>query len=197
MGSDRRVPVNFRLVTATHQDLHSAVRAGRFRADLYFRVAVLDLDLPPLRDRGEDVIELAYHFIASASRGRAVPLSPSALERLRSSDWPGNVRQLRNVVHRALVASAGGIIEGEHFGSIQERRWLSVEESGDVESIVCISPEGEARRGLSEISAAIRRAGGNRSRAAAALGISRSTLYARLERYEALCGLGSQAHSVA
>ena len=180
MGSDRRVPVNFRLVTATHRDLHSAVRDGRFRSDLYFRVAVLDLDLPPLRDRGDDVIELAEHFISIASPGRAVPLSRSALERLRSCPWPGNVRQLRNAVHRALVASAGGPIEEIHFGSIQEGQWLSSEESRDPGDFVCISPEGEARRGLREISAAIRRAGGNRSRAASALGI-----------FHALCPLGT------
>ena len=202
MGADQPVPVDFRLVTATHQDLRRAVQLGNFRADLYFRVAVLDLDLPPLRERGYDIIELAQHFVDHAAAGSRVVIRPSAVDRLMSAGWPGNVRQLRNVMLRALVVAGGGPIEAEHLGTACEEVGRArtsderhLEEFRD--SAIPRIPGGratveDARSGLMEIARAVRRAGGNRSRAAAELGISRSTLYSRLERYRGLCA-GAEA----
>ena len=100
VGADRSMHVRVRLVAATHRDLRSEVRAGRFREDLFYRIAVVELDVPPLRDRVEDVEDLANRF-ATAAGGAALP--PDIVARLRSRRWPGNVRELRNVV-QALLA---------------------------------------------------------------------------------------------
>ncbi len=113
-GSSRELPVDFRLLTATHQDLAAAVRAGRFREDLYFRIMVFELEVPPLRARGEDVALLARHFVAEgaqALRGHPVTLTDQALARLVAHGWPGNVRELRHACQRALVSCEGGRIE--------------------------------------------------------------------------------------
>ncbi|MCM2334788.1 MAG: sigma-54 dependent transcriptional regulator [Anaeromyxobacteraceae bacterium] len=114
VGSSQELPVDFRLLTATHQDLAAAVRAGRFREDLYFRIMVFELEVPPLRARGQDVALLARHFVAEgaqALRGHPVALSDEAVARLLAHGWPGNVRELRNACQRALVTCDGGRIE--------------------------------------------------------------------------------------
>ncbi len=114
VGSSQEVEVDFRLLAATHQDLAAAVRAGKFREDLYFRIVVFELEVPPLRLRGDDVTLMARHFVAEgamALRGHPVEFSAEALDRLRSHGWPGNVRELQNVCQRALVTCDGGRIQ--------------------------------------------------------------------------------------
>jgi DNA-binding NtrC family response regulator len=114
VGSSQEIPVDFRLLAATHQDLGAAVRAGKFREDLYFRIVVFELEVPPIRARGADVSLLARHFVAEgakALRGQPVEISEAALARLQAHGWPGNVRELQNVCQRALVTCDGGRIE--------------------------------------------------------------------------------------
>jgi DNA-binding NtrC family response regulator len=106
LGGRTSVGADFRFVSATGQDLERAAAEGRFRRDLLFRIDTLILELPPLRDRREDIPDLASHFALAATRGRAC-LSATAMDKLSGHDWPGNVRQLRNVVHRALVLAGG------------------------------------------------------------------------------------------
>ena len=118
VGGDRPVPVDVRVVAATNRDLEAEVEAGRFREDLYYRLAVVVVQLPPLRERGEDVELLARHFVEHFARkhGRGVhELDDAALELLRGHPWPGNVRQLRNVVERALLMAEGPILFPEHL----------------------------------------------------------------------------------
>ena len=113
LGGSSEIHSDFRLVAATHRDLAEAVRAGDFREDLYYRVAVYELHLPPLRERGEDILLLARSLIEelSLSAGPAVTLSAEAAQALMLYSWPGNVRELRNAVERAIVARNGGFIE--------------------------------------------------------------------------------------
>ena len=122
VGGSQEIPVDLRVISATHRNLADEVREGRFREDLYFRLAVYDLELPPLRDRGDDVIRLAasfierYHASGVAGAGDACPsLSPEATVCLLAWPWPGNVRELQNAMQRALVACTGERIQVEHL----------------------------------------------------------------------------------
>ncbi|HEX8432444.1 MAG TPA: sigma 54-interacting transcriptional regulator [Longimicrobium sp.] len=118
LGGDRPVPVDMRLVAATNQDLLAEVKAGRFREDLYYRLAVVVVNLPPLRERGDDVELLARHYLEHFARkhGREVrELDDDAAALLRSFPWPGNIRQLRNVVERASLLAEGTVLFPEHL----------------------------------------------------------------------------------
>jgi len=113
VGSSQEIEVDFRLLAATHQDLAAAVQAGRFREDLFYRIVVFELELPPLRERAGDVELLARHFVAQAGKalaGREVGISPQALDALQRYGWPGNVRELQNVCQRAAVTCEGDSI---------------------------------------------------------------------------------------
>jgi DNA-binding NtrC family response regulator len=175
--------VDVRLVAATHRDLPALVTEGLFRADLYYRLAVVPIALPPLRERLADIVPLAEHFLAASGKH----LSGSAASRLLAYDWPGNVRELRNVVERAAMLVRGSAITGGDIdlpAARPERRsedgipqdWLN----GDL-------PGAVARLERTMIAAALRETEGNRARAARRLGIQRQLLYAKIERY----GLGA------
>jgi two-component system response regulator HupR/HoxA len=187
VGSDQRIVVNVRLLAASHRDLEDMVREGSFREDLYYRVNVLSMRLPPLRERREDIPLLAEHLLARAAReaGRPVPLLPhEVLAAIVAHDWPGNVRELENEMRR-LVVLAQGEVHLEHLSkSVLERRSLRVgsppggghEPGGDIKAAVA---DLEKR----SIEAALSTAGGNKSKAATELGISRFALQRKLEKY--------------
>ncbi len=109
LGGNSEVVSDFRLIAATHRDLHAEVRAGRFREDLYFRIAVFELELPALRERGDDVIALAQATLqrSSKSRGISLRLADDTIALLQRYDWPGNVRELQNAIERAVVIASG------------------------------------------------------------------------------------------
>jgi two-component system, NtrC family, response regulator AtoC len=202
LGSVREKRVNVRIIAATHQHLEALVREGRFRADLYFRLSVVKLDLPPLRERGNDVIELAEIFVKHhASRyGRPVPqLSPTVRQALLQHTWPGNVRELRNRIEQAVLLCAGDTLD-ESLLAFQSRAHMpsggsaallttnhvpsmppasaeshSTEKSGSARTL----PDME-REALIQ---ALERSNGNVSRAARALGISRDTLRYRIDKH--------------
>jgi DNA-binding NtrC family response regulator len=115
LGGTKSVAADFRFVSATGKDLDRAAAEGGFRSDLLYRIDTLTVEMPPLRERREDIAELASHFAHLASRGRAT-VGPEALDKLAAYDWPGNIRQLRNIVHRALVL-AGRVeeIQAKHI----------------------------------------------------------------------------------
>lgn len=187
LGSDRTVRVDVRLLTASHRNLEEMVREGTFREDLFYRVAVLSVDLPALRDRRDDIPLLAEHLLLRAAReaGREVPSLPhDVVSVLCSHDWPGNVRELENEMRRLLVV-ADEQIRVEHLSrSVVEGYGRSsspaaagaVLESGDIRSAVA---DLECR----SIEAALAQAGGNKSKAATALGISRFALQRKLDKY--------------
>lgn len=179
-GSPARVDV--RLLAATHRDLPALVAEGRFRADLYYRLNVVPIALPPLRERLADIVPLAEHFLARSGKR----LDRGAASRLLAHDWPGNVRELRNVVERAAVLVRGGVIAAEDLDLPADR---PDRRNGDAPSADWLSgdlPSAVARLERAMIVAALRETDGNRAGAARRLGIQRQLLYAKIERY----GLG-------
>src|SRR5262249_40310366 len=119
VGSTQTRRVNVRLIAATHRDLAQMVRTGAFRADLYFRLRVIDIVLPPLRARGDDVDELALALVEKicARLGRPrVALSREAMAAIRANDWPGNVRELENALERAVILSGAEVLLPKHLG---------------------------------------------------------------------------------
>ncbi|MDC3988196.1 sigma 54-interacting transcriptional regulator [Polyangium jinanense] len=175
LGSDTTVPVDFRLVCATNRTLRTEVRFGRFREDLYYRVGVVEVTLPPLRDRLEDLPELAAHLVSRAARELSRPaprITPSAMRVLLSHSWPGNVRELENVLMKAIVLAEGDVIRPGDLG-LRDARPLP---SRHVER-----PRGDAER--EAILRALAENGWNAAQAARSLAIPRATFYRRLERY--------------
>ncbi|HSN14107.1 MAG TPA: sigma 54-interacting transcriptional regulator, partial [Anaeromyxobacteraceae bacterium] len=184
LGGTTPVSVDFRIISATNRDLEAAVKAGRFREDLYYRLDVVPIVLPPLRERPGDVEELALYFL-----GRAAPrlsrvakgLSPEALELLRRHRWPGNVRELENVVEQALVFAEGEVVRPEDLPEGLRRAppapALPVPQ-GD-RSLTEILEELERQL----ILAAYEKARGVKAETARLLGIKPSALYYKLEKY--------------
>jgi transcriptional regulator with PAS, ATPase and Fis domain len=175
VGGERSRKVDVRVLSATHRDLPALVAAGRFREDLYYRLAVMRIDLPPLRERTEDIAPLALHFLRSHARGRAVELGAAALAALGRHPWPGNVRQLENEIRRALVL-ADDTIAPEHLSAeLTSQRAVEVSDPLDMRARV-----DELERGL--IRQALDASHGNQTRAARMLGVSRFGLQKMLRR---------------
>ena len=179
LGARTEVEVDLRVLAATHRDLRAEVAEGRFREDLYFRLAVFTIDVPPLVERLEDVPVLARHFAATlaAEAGRPAPeFGAEAMQRLREHDWPGNVRELRNVVERALILGDGRTVR------VVDLPVDLCRQAGREELRLSLGrPIEEVERDY--LLATLRRFGGNRARTAEALGISPKTLYSKLRRY--------------
>jgi transcriptional regulator with PAS, ATPase and Fis domain len=183
VGGAAPIAVDVRVVSATHQPLRQAVQAGRFRADLMYRLRVVPLYLPPLRERLGDIPLLIEHFIArrNALGGRRVEtVTPGAMARLMGHDWPGNVRELENVVEHAFVMGEGphlseADLPRELLGEPETARATTPPQALSVPPAASVA-DPEARRLLR----ALERAGGSRERAARALGLSRTTLWRRL-----------------
>jgi two-component system response regulator HydG len=178
VGGDETVELDVRVVSATHRDLRASVEAGSFRADLYYRLAVYPISIPPLREREEDIDALTRHFIEkhrSDAASEVVDIEDDAAAVLRASPWPGNVRELENVIHAALFRSRGTSLQIQDLPS-------------DLISTLGTSPSRahtprtleDAER--SAIAAAVDAASGNLSEAAKILGVARATLYRKMDR---------------
>src|SRR5215211_2816602 len=181
VGSSKTQKVNVRLLSATNADLHAEVAQGRFRQDLLFRLNTVEIKLPPLRDRIEDIPILAEHFLRLHRERYRRPImgfTPEALDALRQHLWPGNVRELDHVIERAVLMSPGNIVTPFD---------LALETTPDARMSARLEEMSleDAERLL--IKKALARFEGNANRAAEALGLSRSALYRRLQKY----GLGS------
>ena len=183
LGSEREVPFDVRLVTATNRDLETAVHEGRFREDLFFRVNVIHVPLPPLRASGGDILLIAQRFVNeyAARSGRAVTgLSPQAAERLLAYAWPGNVRELENCIERAIaLAQHDKILPDDLPEKIRDYRRSHVLVASDDPAELVPLEEVERRYILRVLEAV----GGNKSQAAQVLGLGRKTLYRKLEEY--------------
>jgi len=183
VGDNREIPFDVRVMAATNRDIDSAVDEGRFREDLYFRINVIHVSVPPLRSRGADVLLLAEHFLArfAADQGRAVKsLSHPAAERLLNYDWPGNVRELRNCLERAVALAGFEQILVEDLPEKIRRYQAShvILAGHDPAELVPMSEV--ERRYITRVLEAVR---GNKSEAARILGYDRKTLYRKIERY--------------
>lgn len=181
VGSSQTIPADVRVLATTNRDLHAEVSGGRFREDLYYRLAVVPIHVPPLRERSEDIPELAHRFLVhSAHRLNREPcdLEPAAMDLLMRYSWPGNVRELQNLITRASVLHSGGPIAAEELS-----RWLSTEPA-EIKSSPVV-PVGMSLEEMERkmIEATLERFGGHRVKTAKALGIGVRTLSGKLRQY--------------
>jgi two-component system response regulator HydG len=186
VGCDREVPFDVRLLTATNRDLPSAVEEGRFREDLFFRIDVVQLELPPLRARGTDTLLLAQHFVeqfAARSGKRVVGMSEAVAEKLLAFAWPGNVRELRNVMERAVALTRYNKLVVEDLPEkIRDYRSSQVFIGGHDPSEL-VSMEEVERRYILHVLDSV---DGNKTLGARILGLDRKTLYRKLRQYGAV-----------
>jgi DNA-binding NtrC family response regulator len=186
LGDTRSVPIDVRVIATTNRNLMELVREGKFRADLYYRLNVVPLRLPPVRERREDITSLAEHFIRKhASAGQRPKLSPELIQRLTQYDWPGNVRELENFMRRLLAMSTSSILGVE----LLEETELDQAElvAAAAVAAVPVMPN-EAGRSLRDVERqlfeqTLRAAGGNRTRTAEMLGISVRTVRNKINEY--------------
>jgi DNA-binding NtrC family response regulator len=163
LGSSRTRSTNARIVSATNADLPAMIREGRFREDLYYRLNVIEIAVPPLAERSADILPLAQHFL-----GEDLSLSEDAAATLSGHDWPGNVRELRNSIERARLLARDRIVGASDL-NLPSREKLPARDHDQLSKEV--------------VEATLREAGGNVSRAAQSLGLSRQALYRRMERF--------------
>jgi transcriptional regulator with GAF, ATPase, and Fis domain len=188
VGGTTTLRADVRLIGATNRDLAREVETGKFRDDLYYRLNVFSIHLPPLRERGEDVLLLADYFVRSLGARMAkadLGLSRDAREALLSHTWPGNIRELQNAVERALIVSEGGLLTAVHFGIGQVPRRSSAQpiQGEAAESSITGPPDSLPDLERRMVLEALQKAKGNKSKAAAILGLTRSKLYTRLTRH--------------
>jgi DNA-binding NtrC family response regulator len=163
LGSGRSRHVKVRVLSATNADLKAMVRAGTFREDLYYRLNVIEVNLPPLAERIDDILPLAEHFLDG--RGK---LGDAARDALLAYSWPGNVRELKNAIERATLLAADGVITPELL---------------NLPTVAAPAARNLDEPSRESVEAALQRADGVVSRAAQSLGLSRQALYRRMERY--------------
>ncbi|PRQ03941.1 sigma-54-dependent Fis family transcriptional regulator [Enhygromyxa salina] len=194
IGENLPRSVDVRILAATHRDLLADVESGRFREDLYYRLRVVELHVPPLRDRPEDILPLSRSLLASAGTrlGRTLDgLAPGACEALLAHTWPGNVRELQNAIEHAVALARGRMVEAKDLPQL-ERRAARPRAS---EAQVRASPEPQPDRTLAEverehIQSVLSASGNNKTEAARRLGIGTATLFRRLRQYRNLEGIG-------
>jgi two-component system response regulator HydG len=186
VGGTEAIPVDVRVVAATNRDLEEEIKRGRFRTDLYYRLNVIAIHLPPLRERRDDIPIFVDAFLKRIAKEHDEPpkrLSEAAIDAIQVYDWPGNVRELENALERAVVLTRGEIIELDAIpGKISERK---------AEPLVAERPHATPTLDLIEqayIQWVLQNEGGNKTRAAEVLGIDPSTLYRKLSKYEANVG---------
>jgi Nif-specific regulatory protein len=184
VGGSQAIKVDVRTIAATNRDLEKAVEGGIFRRDLYFRLRVVEISVPPLRRRGDDVLELSQHFLErfNAETGRRIRgFSADALKLMKQYRWPGNIRELKNVVERAVVLARTDVIEPD---DLTLTTLATAGETGDIPiTAAAYQPltldEVERRHILDTLN----QTGWNKSRTAVILGIERSTLDRKIRRY--------------
>ena len=192
VGGRAPVPVDVRVVAATNRDLQSAAASGEFRRDLYFRLAVFPVEIPPLRERGDDIVLLARHFAAQYGkelRKREAALSPEAVEALRRHAWPGNVRELENAVERACILADSPTLTPADLGLDADASRAARDEEAaaawDIAGTLAEACERAVRQvERRKIADALRAAEGNKTRAAESLGVSYKTLLTKIKDYQ-------------
>ena len=203
VGGLKDIPLDVRVVAASNRDLKAESEAARFRLDLYYRLSVIQIDIPPLRERGDDILLLAGHYISTLGerlrlRHKIHGLAPEVAEAFRHYSWPGNVRELRNVVERALILEDGDAITAEYLPRdlvAQTGRAATGDgaaKAGGAGDEFRLPPRGVSldEIEMSLVRQALERSGGNQTRAAELLGISRDQLRYRLKKLETTGGAG-------
>ena len=199
VGSSVSVKVDVRVVAATHRNLEQLLRQGHFREDLYYRLKVIDLTMPPLRDRREDIPELTLHFarLCSERSGKAaLQVDDDALAVLKAYDWPGNIRELENVIERAVVVAEGSTITmqdlpPEMLNAVQGNAVIEASSDSNGNGVpaspasngIHAERQERGRRERERLVRTLASADGNKAEAARALGLARSTLVSRLKKH--------------
>lgn len=184
LGGEQSLELDIRILAATNRDLEAGVRDGSFREDLYYRLNVFSITIPPLRERREDIPELAQRLLRKIARDRGVPtggFAPGAIEAIERRHWPGNVRELEHALERALIVSRGGPLPADAFAADAE--------AAPADPFAALPLEEglqgwTAKLERSLVERALRQAEGNRTRAAELLGIHRRLLYSKLDQFE-------------
>src|SRR5215510_12520578 len=187
IGGRAPVPVDVRVVAATNKDLRSAVDRGEFRGDLFFRLAVFPIEIPPLRDRGDDIILLARHFAAELGkelRGREATLSDAAITAVQKHHWPGNVRELENSIERACILADTSVLEPPELSlsadTPRDPRSFGFDTTGSLSEATARAVQLIEQKKICE---ALGQSEGNKTRAAEMLGISYKTLLSKIKEY--------------
>lgn len=191
VGGLKDIRLDVRVLAASNRDLKAESDAGRFRVDLYYRLSIIEIDIPPLRERGDDVLLLSQHYIDTIGgrlkgNKRITGLSPETIDVFRKYNWPGNVRELRNVIERALILEDSEEISTEYLPGVLLAPKQPSSDTGQA-SIQFVLPEEGISLNETELSfvrQAIQQSGGNQTRAAELLGISRDQLRYRLKKLE-------------
>ena len=181
VGGEKSIKVDVRIIAATNRDLLKEAQEGRFREDLYYRLSVFPISIPPLRERREDISELVESFLKKLrAYGQSKTLGPGVITQLMAYDWPGNVRELENMVERMVIISQGAVIRAE---GLPVFNISSKKEKGH--GIFVLPPEGVSLEELEKsfLQQAMEQTGGNQSKAAKRLGLSRHAFLYRLEKY--------------
>lgn len=178
MGDTKQLKVNIRIIAATNRNLHAAIKEGRFRSDLYYRLNLVTVQLPPLRERQEDIPLLTEHFVQKLTE-KAYPhvksMTPAFVERLQKNDWQGNIRELKNVIERSLIVCRGNQLNVEHLPV--ELQYHAIDQKG-------ISAFDLANVEYLHIQRVLQYVKGNKSQAAKLLNIGITTLYRKLDEYK-------------
>ena len=176
LGGTDYIAVDARVIAATHRDLAAMVQEGQFREDLFYRLSAFPIQIPPLRERPDDILALAEHFLQHSEAGvAALPLGPEVREMLLGYQFPGNVRELKNIISRAAILAEDGPLRPEHIAFQAVRR-------SDLELSVGRIPRSRNRLSSERILAVLQACDGHRSEAARQLGISERTLYRHLQK---------------
>ncbi len=186
VGGDAPISVDARIVAATNKDLQSRIRAGSFREDLFYRLNVVEVHVPPLRERPEDIPELVLHFVGELAEGRDLTVPPRVMEELMRRPWPGNVRELKNACERMVILCHGNEVSLEDLPDPSDRsRQGKAPLPGDDGDLPSLPPDGFSLLDLERkvIESALRIKNGNMTHAAAFLRIPRHVLIYRLEKY--------------
>ncbi|HET6891782.1 MAG TPA: sigma-54 dependent transcriptional regulator, partial [Pyrinomonadaceae bacterium] len=189
IGGRAPVPVNVRVVAATNKDLNDAVERGAFRRDLFFRLAVFPLEIPPIRERGEDIVLLGQHFAAQLGkelRGREATLSDAAVAAMRAHSWPGNVRELENAIERGCILTDSMVLEPADIGlarkdGVDSDQLRGVDLSGTLADVTQRAVRSVERSKIAEV---LQAHDGNKSRAAEDLNVSYKTLLTKIKDYD-------------
>ena len=196
VGSNQKVKVDVRVIAATNRDLETAQKEGKFRKDLYFRLNVVTLHLPPLRERRSDIAALMHYFLDRFAPGKTLSVSPAAMKCMLQYDWPGNVRELENCIERAVALGSQEMID---LADLPPALRAQQESELTVQPIAGAAPSA-ANTDLEElerdtIQRVIEQVHGDKAQARRMLGISRATLYRKLKRYNIGLSKGASAAS--
>lgn len=186
VGGTRDVPMDVRIVAATHRDLQELVAADRFREDLWYRLNVASIHLPPLRERASDVPDLCRHIldrVAIDHGSDAIEIAPDALDDLGRREWPGNVRELAHALERAAIRAGGARVEREHLDGETAAIQRSAKLTNDGRMVLEVEGLSIEAVERSLIARVMTESGGNRSLAARTLGVHRATLYGKLRAH--------------